>query len=120
MFGLHRRVRIAYPSGKMTFPIIFGVFFETALREASETRFFWISNDFGLPGDDHLAPKSHKKKRPKKGSKTGMRVMQVTGCGSFKTDKHQTSDHKKDDPNTPWRAWRHGGGYIYIYRRLGG
>ena len=64
--------------------------------------------------------KDSKKRDPKKGSKTGTRVMQVTGCGSLKTDKqiqHQTSDHQKDGPNTPWRAWRHGGGFYYIVVR---
>ena len=55
--GLHIQ-----PSGKMTFPIIFGVFFKSALREASGTRFFVILNDFGLPGDDHLASKRHQQK----------------------------------------------------------
>ena len=59
--GLHIQ-----PSGKKTFPIIFGVFFKSALREASGTQFFGISTDFGLPGDDNLAPKSHQKKRTKK------------------------------------------------------
>ena len=64
--GLHIQ-----PSGKMTFPIIFDVFFKSALREASGTRFFVILNDFRLPGDDHLAPKSHQKKRTKKVLKNG-------------------------------------------------
>ena len=59
--GLHIQ-----PSGKMTVSSIFGVFFKSALREASGTQFFVILNDFELPGDDHLAPKSHQKKRPKK------------------------------------------------------
>ena len=64
--GLHIQ-----PSGKMTFPIIFGVFFKSALREASGTRFFKILNDFELPEGDHLAPKSHQKMRPTKRLKKG-------------------------------------------------
>ena len=64
--GLHMQ-----PSGKMTFSIIFGVFFKSALREASGTRFFPILSDFELPGDDHLAPKSHQKKRTKTVIKNG-------------------------------------------------
>ena len=59
--GLHIQ-----PSGKMTFSIIFDVFFKSALREASGTRFFVILSDFGLPGDDHLAPKRQQQIRPKK------------------------------------------------------
>ena len=59
--GLHIQ-----PSGKMTFPMIFGVFFKSALREASGTRFFVILSDFEVPEGDHLAPKSHQKKETKK------------------------------------------------------
>ena len=59
--GLHIQ-----PSGKMTFSIIFGVFFKSALREASGARFLRILSDFELPEGDHLAPKSHQKMRPKK------------------------------------------------------
>ena len=59
--GLHIQ-----PSGKKTFPMILGVFFKSALREASGTRFFAILSDFELPGDDHLASKRHQKKRAKK------------------------------------------------------
>ena len=59
--GLHIQ-----PSGKKTFPMILGVFFKSALREASGTWFFVIFSDFGLPGDDHLASKRRQKKRPKK------------------------------------------------------
>ena len=59
--GLHIQ-----PSGQMTFPIIFGDFFKSALREASGTQFCRILTDFGGPGDDHLLPKRHQKKRPKK------------------------------------------------------
>ena len=59
--GLHIQ-----PSGKMTFPMIFGVFFKSALREASGTRFSKILSDFEVPGDDHLPPKRQQKKRPKK------------------------------------------------------
>ena len=44
---------------------------EDALREASETRFLVILSDFGVPGKDHLAPKRHQKKRPKKEVKNG-------------------------------------------------
>ena len=64
VFGLHRRVRIAYAA----FPnwSIFHDILEDALREASGTRFFMILCDFELPGDDHLVPKSHQKMRPKK------------------------------------------------------
>ena len=61
MCGLHIQ-----PSGKMTFSIILGVFFKSALREASGTRFFPILIDFELPEGDHLAPKSHQKTRTKK------------------------------------------------------
>ena len=43
--GLHIQ-----PSGKMTFPIIFGVFFKSALREASETRFFGFRAILGSLG----------------------------------------------------------------------
>ena len=46
--------------------IIFGDFFEDALREASGTRFFVILNAFGLPLGSNLAPKRHQKMRPKK------------------------------------------------------
>ena len=69
VFGLHRRVRIAYPA----FPncIIFGDFLEGALREASGTRFLMILGDFEVPEGDHLAPKSHQKMRPKKRLKNG-------------------------------------------------
>ena len=66
MCGLHIQ-----PSGKMTFSIIFGVFFKSALREASGTQFFVILIDFRLPGDDHLAPRSHQKKRTEKVLKKG-------------------------------------------------
>ena len=59
--GLHIQ-----PSGKKTFPMIFGVFFKSALREASGTRFFVILSDFEVPEGDHLAPKSHQKKETKK------------------------------------------------------
>ena len=51
--------------------IIFGDFLEGALREASGTQFFAILSDFGVPGKDHLAPKRHQKKRPKKEVKNG-------------------------------------------------
>ena len=51
--------------------IIFGDFFEGALREASGTRFFRILSDFGLQMGGHLAPKRHQKKRPKKEVKNG-------------------------------------------------
>ena len=51
--------------------IIFGNFFEGALRKASGTRFFTILNDLGLPGGDHLAPKRHQKQGPKKVVKNG-------------------------------------------------
>ena len=54
------------PSGKTTFSIIFGDFFKSALREASGTQFLRILSDFEFPEGDHLAPKSHQKKRPKK------------------------------------------------------
>ena len=69
VFGLHRRVRIAYPA----FPncIIFGDFLAGALRKASGTRCLTILSDFGLPGGDHLAPKRHQKMRPKKVVKNG-------------------------------------------------
>ena len=69
VFGLHRRVRIAYPA----FPncIIFGDFLAGALRKASGTRFLTILSDFGLPGGDHLAPKRHQKMRRKKVVKNG-------------------------------------------------
>ena len=69
VFGLHRRVRIAYPA----FPncIIFGDFLAGALWKASGTRFLTILSDFGLPGGDHLAPKRHQKMRPKKVVKNG-------------------------------------------------
>ena len=58
--GLHIQ-----PSGKMTFPIIFGVFFKSALREASGTQFCRILSDFGLTGNDNLASKRQQKKIPK-------------------------------------------------------
>ena len=64
--GLHIQ-----PSRKITFPIIFGVFFKSALREASGTQFLTIFSDFELPGDDQLGPKSHQKKRTKKVLKNG-------------------------------------------------
>ena len=69
VFGLHRRVRIAYPA----FPncIIFGDFLAGALRKASGTRFLTILSDFGLPGGDHLAPKRHQKMRLQKELKNG-------------------------------------------------
>ena len=51
--------------------IILGDFLEGALREASGTRFLKILSHFGLPGGDHLAPKRHQKKRPKKVLKNG-------------------------------------------------
>jgi len=51
--------------------IIFGDFLEGALREVSGTRFLTILSDFGIPGGDHLAPKSHQKMRPKKRLKKG-------------------------------------------------
>ena len=51
--------------------IIFGDFFEAALREASGTRFFRILSDFGLQMGGHLAPKRHQKMRPQKVSKSG-------------------------------------------------
>ena len=66
--GLHIQ-----PSGKMTFPIIFGVFFQSALREASGTQFFMILNDFELPEGDHLAPKSHQKNEDQKSAQKGGR-----------------------------------------------
>ena len=59
--GLHIQ-----PSGKMTFSIIVGVFFKSALREASGTQFLTILCDFELPEGDHLAPKSQQKWNPKK------------------------------------------------------
>ena len=57
----------ALPNG-----IIFGDFFEGALREASGTCFFEILSDFGLPVGAHLAPKRHQKMRPKKWWKKGI------------------------------------------------
>ena len=61
VYGLH-----IHPSGKMTFPIVFDVFFKSALREASGTQFFVILSDFEISGDDHLASKRRQKKRLKK------------------------------------------------------
>ena len=65
--GLHIQ-----PSGKTICSIIFGVFFKSALREASGTQFLTIYSDFEVPEGDHLAPKSHQQMRPtirlKKGS----------------------------------------------------
>ena len=69
VFGLHRRVRIAYSAFSSC--IIFGDFLAGALRKASGTRFLTILSDFGLPGEDHLAPKRHQKMRPKKVFKNG-------------------------------------------------
>ena len=67
MFGLHRRVRIAYPAfRKNDLSSIFGVFFKGALREAYGTRFFVILSDFEISGDDHLGSKRRQKKRLKK------------------------------------------------------
>ena len=67
---------------------------------------FWAPN--GRPFGSQMASKNETKKRaPKRGS----RQAQVTGCGPLKNKQNRQWDHQKNTSNTPWRAWRHGGGY---------
>ena len=117
VFGLRRRVRIAYPAfRKMHFSATFSILVFGALRGKQ----FWLDfGVFGTPTDSILeagvVQKCVLKKRCKKCSKTGARVARVTGCGPLKNRQNHTIRPPDTDPNTPWRAWRHGGGYIYIY-----
>ena len=83
IFGKRRFLDFWYPyctkpyilrSGGYPKCIIFGDFFEGALREASGTRFFAILSDFGIPVGAHLAPKRQQKMRPKKWWKKGAQV----------------------------------------------
>ena len=72
MCGLHIQ-----SSGKMTFPMIFGVLFKSALRLASGTRFFPIFGDFEVPGTPFWRPETpflEAKKMMKKTRKTGSAV----------------------------------------------
>ena len=99
VFGLHRRVRIAYPAfRKMHFSATFSILVFGALRGKS---FYLDLGVFGTPTDPILetgvVQKCVPKKRCKKCSKTGARVAQVTGCGPLKkqTTRPRQSDHQK-------------------------
>ena len=86
MFGDRRFLDFWYPShtkpyilrsGGYPNRIIFGDFFEGALREASGTRFFAILSDFGLPVEAHLVPK----RQQKQGSKKMTEKVILSKCG---------------------------------------
>ena len=57
--------------------------------------------------------KSLKNKTPKKYTKKAKGVTRVTGWGSLRNTQIPDIRPPEDGPNTPWRAWRHGGGYTY-------
>ena len=94
IFGNRRFLDFWYPShtkpyilrsGGYPNRIIFGDFFEGALREASGTWFFAILSDFGLPEGGHLAPKRHQKQGSKKVSeKVILSTCELRGLGPFK------------------------------------
>ena len=79
---------------------------------------FWAVSRF--PFGDLLVPYVVKKefwKKMRKVVKKGSAGKPGPGAvGPSKQDnRQQTSDYLDIGSNTPWRAWRHGGGYIYIY-----
>ena len=94
--------------------IIFGAFFEGALKEVLGTLFFAFWSDFGFPVGAHVAPKRHQKQGAKKVTeKVILSTCEPRGPGPFKQEKsdNQTPDNAS---NTPWRAWRHGGGFSVL------
>ena len=63
---------------------------------------------------DHWAPKSHLKMRPKNKLEKHQAGSAGNGPGAPQEETNPDIRPPEDDLNTPWRAWRHGGGYKII------
>ena len=98
---------------------LFRGLFQGSILGGLRGEIFGDFDDFGSSLGLHFGGRGWQKWAPKKWwnkcSKMGARVTRVRGCGPLKNRQILTIRPPDTGSNTPWRAWRHGGGYTYIY-----